>query len=123
MHGTATVIHGHGEATTNASQGLSVQQISDAARGALRSAKKRRSRQALSTVDRDANVCIMKSHMTPKKRYGFWAEEDQIAGLRKVKERDGVLESEQIRRAIDDWLAKKGVKKTGRKRVAARKRP
>jgi hypothetical protein len=30
-------------------------------------------------------------------------------GLKQVKERDGVLESEQIRRAIDDWLAKKGI--------------
>ena len=61
--------------------------------------------------------------MTPKKRYGFWIEEQQIAGLRRVKTRDGVLESEQIRRAIDDWLRKKGVTKTGRKRVAPRKRP
>ncbi len=40
-----------------------------------------------------------------------------------VKTRDGVLESEQIRRAINDWLEKKGVKKTGRKRAVTRKRP
>lgn len=61
--------------------------------------------------------------MTPLKRYTFWIEEDQVGSLGKVKQRDGVLPSEQIRRALDDWFKKKGVKKTGRKRVAARKRP
>jgi hypothetical protein len=41
-----------------------------------------------------------------------------------VKERDGVLESEQIRRAINDWLEKKGViTKPDRKRASTRKRP
>ena len=61
--------------------------------------------------------------MTPRKKYSFWIDDEQAEGLKAVKERDGVLESEQIRRAINDWLAKKGVKKTGRKRVATRKRP
>jgi hypothetical protein len=54
---------------------------------------------------------------------GFWIDEHQRDGLRFVKARDGVLESEQIRRAIDDWLTKKGVHaKPERKRAAARKR-
>jgi len=61
--------------------------------------------------------------MTPRKRYSFWIDGDQAAGLKVVKERDGVLESEQIRRALDDWLKKKGVKKTDRKRASTRKRP
>jgi len=61
--------------------------------------------------------------MTPRQRYGFWIDEDQRAGLRTVKERDGILESEQIRRAIDDWLTKKSVKRAGRKRAGTRKRP
>jgi hypothetical protein len=40
-----------------------------------------------------------------------------------VKERDGVLESEQIRRAINDWLEKKSVRgKRARKRASTRKR-
>ena len=60
--------------------------------------------------------------MTPRTRYGFWIDEAQRAGLRFVKERDGVLESEQIRRAIDAWLKAKGVVKTERKRPASRKR-
>ena len=39
--------------------------------------------------------------MAPRQRYGFWIDVEQRDGLRFVKERDGVLESEQIRRAID----------------------
>jgi hypothetical protein len=61
--------------------------------------------------------------MTPRKRYGFWIDDEQAAGLKFVKERDGVLESEQIRRAINRWLEEKGVMKTERKRAGTRKRP
>jgi hypothetical protein len=60
--------------------------------------------------------------MTPRKRYSFWIDDDQADGLKEVKERDGVLESEQIRRAINEWLEKKGVKKADRKRASTRKR-
>jgi hypothetical protein len=45
----------------------------------------------------------------PRKRATFWIDDKQREGLKAVKERDGVLESEQIRRAINDWLEKKGV--------------
>jgi hypothetical protein len=62
--------------------------------------------------------------MTPRSRYNFWIDDEQRDGLREVKERDGVLESEQIRRAIDRWLEEKGVvQKAKRKRAATRKRP
>ena len=61
--------------------------------------------------------------MTPRKRYSFWIDDEQSEGLKRVKKRGGVLESEQIRRALNDWLQKKGVKEAGRKRVEARKRP
>jgi hypothetical protein len=64
--------------------------------------------------------------MTPtRKKYSFWIDGEQADGLKLVKERDGVLESEQIRRAIGDWLKKKGVNaatKTERPRAATRKR-
>jgi hypothetical protein len=60
--------------------------------------------------------------MTPRKRYGFWIDEEQLEGLRFIKERDGVLESEQIRRAIGAWLVEKGVKKAARRRVTARRK-
>ncbi|HEX2461965.1 MAG TPA: hypothetical protein VHJ58_17595 [Vicinamibacterales bacterium] len=55
--------------------------------------------------------------MSPKTRYGFWIDHELLVGLRTLKERDGILESEQIRRAIRAWLEKKGVKvKTPRPR-------
>jgi hypothetical protein len=58
--------------------------------------------------------------MSPKTRYGFWIDNELRVGLRTVKERDGVLESEQIRRAIRAWLEKRGVKvKTARTRGSA----
>jgi predicted DNA-binding protein len=48
-------------------------------------------------------------------------------GLKALKERDGVGESETIRRAIRAWLEAKGVRsarqKTERKRAGTRKRP
>jgi hypothetical protein len=59
--------------------------------------------------------------VTLRQRYGFWIDPEQRDGLRAVKERDGVLESEQIRRAINDWLQKRGVLKAERKRAATRK--
>lgn len=60
------------------------------------------------------------TRMSPRTRYGFWIDPHQLDGLRFVKARDGVLESEQIRRAIDAWLATKGIKPP--KRPATRKR-
>ncbi len=59
--------------------------------------------------------------MTPRKRYSFWIDDEQAEGLKVVKERDGVLESEQIRRAINEWLEKKRVK-SERRRASTRKR-
>jgi hypothetical protein len=47
----------------------------------------------------------------------------QAAGLKAVKAAEDISESEQIRQAISDWLRKKGVKKSERKRVVGRKRP
>ena len=59
-----------------------------------------------------------------RKLTSFAIDSDLAAGLKLVKQRDGVSESEQIRRAIREWLQRKGVTvlKTERKRVAARKR-
>jgi hypothetical protein len=65
--------------------------------------------------------------MTTRTRYGFWINAAQRDGLHFVRARDGILVSEQIRRAIDDWLDAKGVirkkPQPGRKRAAARKHP
>lgn len=59
--------------------------------------------------------------MPQRSRYNFWINDEQREALRFVRGRDGVLESEQIRRAIDLWLEAKGVKKravTGKRSTA-----
>jgi len=59
----------------------------------------------------------------PKRKYSFWIDDDQLAALKTVKERDGVLESEQIRRAISRWLDEKGIaRKAKRLAKPARRR-
>lgn len=50
-----------------------------------------------------------------RSRYNFWIDDGLREGLRKVRERDGVLESEQIRRAIRMWLQTKNVRVTSAK--------
>ena len=62
--------------------------------------------------------------MTPRRITTFRIDEELLDGLRVVADRDGMLAPEQVRRAIRDWLKKKGVTvKAERKRVGARKRP
>jgi hypothetical protein len=60
--------------------------------------------------------------MTPRTRYTFFIDEDQRAALAAIKERDGISESEQIRRAVKAWIAEKGEQKPERKRAGTRKR-
>jgi hypothetical protein len=36
--------------------------------------------------------------MTPRKKSSFWIDDEQAEGLKTVKEGDGGIESEQIRR-------------------------
>jgi hypothetical protein len=59
----------------------------------------------------------------PKRKYSFWIDDPQLEGLKAVKERDGILESEQIRRAINRWLEEKGIQsKSARTAKASRRR-
>ena len=58
-----------------------------------------------------------------RKLYSFFINVDQAQGLKAVKERDGITESEQIRQALNDWLEEKGIRRAERKRAATRKRP
>lgn len=64
--------------------------------------------------------------MSPKKLYSFKIDSEVAEALKTIKARDGIGESEQIRRGIDLWLKTKGVKvikaKTERKRPVSRKR-
>ena len=55
------------------------------------------------------NVCTyaLLTCMTIRRRYVFYIDPDLDAGLKAVKARDGISESEQIRRAIRAWLEEK----------------
>ena len=53
---------------------------------------------------------MAKKRQTPKKQqYGFLISPELAAGLKALKERDGVPESETIRRALAEYLYAKGV--------------
>ena len=60
--------------------------------------------------------------MTARTRYTFFIDEEQRASLAAIKERDGISESEQIRRAIKAWIEEKDDQKQERKRAVTRKR-
>lgn len=63
--------------------------------------------------------------MSPKKPYSFLIDPDLLAGLKALKARDAAPESETIRRALAEYLTKRGVLGTGkadRPRVSPRKR-
>ena len=58
-----------------------------------------------------------------KEPYAFWISPDQKAALRAIKDRDGIPVSEQIRRAIDQWLEEKAPEKAAPRRGGARRTP
>jgi hypothetical protein len=62
--------------------------------------------------------------MTPQRpTFTFRLDEELRAGLQTVWERDGVPISEQVRRAVQDWLEKKSVKvKTAPRRASTRRK-
>jgi hypothetical protein len=61
--------------------------------------------------------------VTARVRYSFFIEDQQRDALRLVKERDGISESEQIRRAINVWLESRSVlSKAAPRRVSPRRK-
>jgi Arc/MetJ-type ribon-helix-helix transcriptional regulator len=60
--------------------------------------------------------------MVQRRLYNFRIDPDLDAGLKLVKERDGIAESEQIRRAVREWLERRKAIKAERKRADTRKR-
>jgi hypothetical protein len=63
--------------------------------------------------------------MAPQRKLAaFRLDHDLLEGLQVVYDRDGILPSEQVRRAVRAWLEAKGVLEpnSGRKRTAVRKR-
>ncbi len=56
-----------------------------------------------------------------RRRINFYIDPDLADGLKTLKERDGVPESEQIRRGIKLWLKDKGIKVTRKKGARMKK--
>jgi hypothetical protein len=46
--------------------------------------------------------------MTPKRPYTLKIDEDLLAAIREIRVREGIPESEQIRRGIRLWLESRG---------------
>jgi len=61
--------------------------------------------------------------VTPRRLYNFRIDEDLDEGLKAVKDRDGISESEQIRRAVREWLQRKGVLQSAPRRTSPRRKP
>ena len=55
--------------------------------------------------------------MSYRSVHTFYLEPELSAGLKTIKDRDGISESEQVRRALRSWLESKGL----RLKAAARK--
>jgi Arc/MetJ-type ribon-helix-helix transcriptional regulator len=60
--------------------------------------------------------------MVQRRLYNFRIDPDLDAGLKLVKERDHIPESEQIRLALREWLERRKVIKAERPRAVTRKR-
>lgn len=61
---------------------------------------------------------------TTKKYAGFRIEVELLDALKAIQEMEGITVPEQVRRAIRDWVQKKGeaIVKSDRKRVGPRSR-
>jgi len=53
--------------------------------------------------------------MSPKQRFPVMLEPAQLSALRAIEQQTGAPVAEQIRRAIDAYLAQKGTKKPPKK--------
>jgi hypothetical protein len=49
--------------------------------------------------------------VSPKKPRLFNLDDDLLDAMKELKERDGIAEAEQVRRALRAWLERKGVLK------------
>lgn len=49
--------------------------------------------------------------MSPQRiRSTFWLDPEHVTGLKQLKARDGIPEGESVRRALTDFLKRKGIK-------------
>lgn len=51
----------------------------------------------------------------PKRPYTFMIDPDLAGNLKRLKKRDGIPESEQIRRALRTWFKRQGLSQSARK--------
>jgi hypothetical protein len=64
--------------------------------------------------------------VTVRRRANFYLDEHLLQGLKALKDRVGIPESESVRRAVAEYLERQGtgiIRKPERKRAATRKRP
>lgn len=60
--------------------------------------------------------------MTPLRQTNFRIDDAMMSALQEIRERDGIPVSEQVRRALKQWIEGKGVvMKTDRRRAGARR--
>jgi hypothetical protein len=45
-----------------------------------------------------------------RQMHSFYLDPELSAGLKAIKDRDGISESEQVRRAVRQWLESKGLR-------------
>jgi hypothetical protein len=50
------------------------------------------------------------TRIAKRERFNFWLDAELREGLRAIQARDGIPESEQVRRAIRLWLEQKGIR-------------
>jgi len=63
--------------------------------------------------------------VTPRRRANFYLDDEQLEGLKALKARIGIPESEAVRRAVSEYLKRHGPtqpEKSERKRASTRKR-
>lgn len=60
--------------------------------------------------------------MVPDRIVTFRPDEDLLIAMEALKSRDGMPYSEQIRRALREWLVSKGVLKAAPRRVGPRRK-
>jgi hypothetical protein len=61
--------------------------------------------------------------MTPKRLTNFRLDDELLEALQLVKDRDGIPISEQVRRAIRQWVEQRGVKVKAAGQRAVTRRP
>ena len=83
-------------------------------------AAKQRLERCAADLTWSVDVCILTC--VTRERVNFWIDPDLAEGLKTVKVRDGVSESEQIRRGIKMYLESKGLQFTPARKGGTRKR-